>query len=111
MTGLSSIAPNLEGKRPGAAREVNPRLSHVAVLWNPANAFHVGSLKETRAAAQALGIKVLALSGPTAEQFTDAFAAIERERPDGLVVRRTWTRSSGAPGPVTCRSRSRPGSS
>jgi ABC transporter substrate binding protein len=63
MNGLSSIAPDLEGKRLELLREVNPRLSHVAVLWNPANAFHVGSLKETRAAAQALGIKVLALSG------------------------------------------------
>jgi hypothetical protein len=41
MTGLSSIAPDLEGKRLELLREVNPRLSHVAVLWNPANAFHV----------------------------------------------------------------------
>ena len=86
MTGLSSIAPDLEGKRLELLREVTPRLSQVAVLWNPANSFHVGSLKETRAAAQVLGIKVLALAVRTAEQFADAFAAIERERPAGLVV-------------------------
>jgi ABC-type uncharacterized transport system substrate-binding protein len=86
MTGLSSIAPDLEGKRLELLREVTPRLTHVAVLWNPANSFHVGSLKETRAAAQVLGIKVLALAVRSAEQFADAFAAIERERPGGLVV-------------------------
>lgn len=86
MTGLSSIAPDLEGKRLELLREVTGRLSHVAVLWNPANSFHVGSLKETRAAAQTLGIKVLALAIRTSEQFVDAFAALERERPTGLVV-------------------------
>lgn len=50
FTGLVSIAPDLEGKRLELLTEVVPKLSHVAFLLNPANAFHVTSEKEARAA-------------------------------------------------------------
>jgi putative ABC transport system substrate-binding protein len=85
-TGLTSIAPELEGKRLELLREVVPRLSHIAVLWNPDNSFHVGSLKEVRAAAQVLGIKVQVLGVRVSEEFPAAFAAILRERPGALLV-------------------------
>src|SRR4030095_14798490 len=52
VTGLSAIAPELEGKRLELLREVVPKLSHIAVLWNPDNPFLAASLKEKRAAAQ-----------------------------------------------------------
>src|SRR4030095_15426686 len=35
ITGLTAIAADLEGKRLELLREVIPKLSHVAVLWNP----------------------------------------------------------------------------
>jgi putative ABC transport system substrate-binding protein len=85
-TGLTSIAPELEGKRLELLREVVPKLSHIAVLWNPDNPFHVGSLKETRAAAQVLGIKVQLLGVRVSEDFPAAFAAILKERPGALLV-------------------------
>src|SRR3990167_2165579 len=37
ITGLSSIAQELEGKRLELLREVVPNVSHVAVLWNSAS--------------------------------------------------------------------------
>jgi putative ABC transport system substrate-binding protein len=86
VTGLSSIAPELEGKRLELLREVVPKLSHIAVLWNPDNPFHAGSLKETRAAAQVLGIKVQPLGVRVSEDFPAAFASILRERPGALLV-------------------------
>ena len=86
VTGLSAIAPELEGKRLELLREVVSKLSHIAVLWNPDNPFQPGSLKETRAAAQVLGIKVQLLGVRTAEDFPAAFAAILKERPDALLV-------------------------
>ncbi len=85
-TGLTSIAPELEGKRLELLREVVPHLSHLAVLWNPDNSFHLGSLKETRAAAQVLGIKLQPLAVRSPEEFPAAFAAILRERPGALLV-------------------------
>jgi putative tryptophan/tyrosine transport system substrate-binding protein len=42
LTGLSSIAPDLEGKRLQLLREVTPGLSHVAMVFNSLNPFHVG---------------------------------------------------------------------
>jgi len=85
-TGLSAIAPELEGKRLELLREVVSKLSHIAVLWNPDNPLHAGSLKETRAAAQVLGIKVQLLGVRVSEDFPAAFAAILRERPGALLV-------------------------
>jgi len=58
LTGLSSIAPDLEGKRLQLLREVLPALSHVAMFVNSLNPFHVSSMKQARAAAQAMGIKL-----------------------------------------------------
>jgi putative ABC transport system substrate-binding protein len=85
-TGLTAIAPELEGKRLELLREVVPKLSYIAVLWNPDNPFHAGSLKEARAAAQVLGIKVQPLGVRVSEDFPTAFAAILRERPGALLV-------------------------
>jgi len=85
-TGLSSIAPELEGKRLELLREVVPKLSHIAVLWNPDNPFHTGSLKETRAAARVLGIKAQFLGVRVSEDLPAAFASIVKERPGALLV-------------------------
>src|SRR5262245_8629945 len=43
LTGLSSIAPDLEGKRLQLLREVAPSLSHVAMLYNSLNSFPIAS--------------------------------------------------------------------
>ena len=86
ITGLSSIAPELEGKRLELLREVSPKLSHVAVFWNPVNAFHTSAMKQVRAAAQAMRINVLPLAVGKAEELEGAFAAIVKERPDALFI-------------------------
>src|SRR6185503_5628303 len=62
ITGLSSIAPDLEGKRLELLRELIPTLSHVAVLWNPDNAFHVTSMRQVHTAAEKLRIRTLPLA-------------------------------------------------
>ena len=86
ITGLSSIAPELEGKRLELLREVSPKLSHVAVFWNPVNAFQMSAMKQVRAAAQAMRINVLPLAVGKAEELEGAFAAIVKERPDALFI-------------------------
>jgi putative tryptophan/tyrosine transport system substrate-binding protein len=86
LTGLTSIAPDLEGKRLALLREMLPALSHFAVLWNPANAFHVAAVKGVQAAAETLQMKVLSLSVRTLEELDAAFAAILAERPGAMVV-------------------------
>jgi ABC-type uncharacterized transport system substrate-binding protein len=86
LTGLTSIAPDLEGKRLALLREMVPALSHFAVLWNPANAFHVAAVEGVHAAAKDMHMKVLSLGVRTLDELDSAFAAILAERPGALVV-------------------------
>ena len=86
ITGLSSIAPDLEGKRLELLREVVPKLSHVAFFLNPANAFHTASMRQARVAAQSLGIKLQPMEVNKSEQLDGAFASIVKEKPDALLI-------------------------
>lgn len=85
-TGLTSIAPDLEGKRLELLARLVPGLSHVAVIWNPDNAFHAGSEREVQAAAHVLHFDVLSLRVRTAADFDNAFDALAAARPGALIV-------------------------
>jgi len=86
LTGLVSIAPDLEGKRLELLREVAPKLSLVSVLVNPVNPFHAISEKQIRAAAGVLHMKIQFVSVQTASELDPAFESILRERSGGLVM-------------------------
>jgi putative ABC transport system substrate-binding protein len=86
ITGLTSISTEMDGKRLELLREVVPRVSHLAVLWNPASPLQVLAEKQTQAAAQVLRMKVLSLGVRTIEQIKEAFTTIAREQPDALLV-------------------------
>jgi putative ABC transport system substrate-binding protein len=86
ITGLTSISPELEGKRIELLREVIPKLSHIAVMWNPKNAYHTIENKEVESVAAALKMKVLYLGIETEEQLENAFAQIVKEQPAALLV-------------------------
>src|SRR5262245_32262862 len=66
VTGQSTLTPELGAKRLQLLREVVPRLSRVAVLWNAANPYTVLLVRQTEAAARTLGVQVqsLELHGP-----------------------------------------------
>ena len=85
-TGLTSIAPELEGKRLELIKEVVPAVSRLAVLWNPANAVMIADEQEVQAAAAALHVPVLSLPVRTAEELDDAFAKILAEGADAVLV-------------------------
>jgi putative tryptophan/tyrosine transport system substrate-binding protein len=86
VTGVTSISPEIEGKRLELLREVMPGLSHIAVLWNSGSPVQVIQERETRVAAQALGMKMLSLGVRTLEEIERAFATMLRERPEALFV-------------------------
>jgi putative ABC transport system substrate-binding protein len=85
-TGVTSISPELEGKRLELLREVFPGVSRIAVLWNPVSPFQVVAEKEVQAAAGVLRIPVLSLGVRAAEELDNAFAAILREQANALLV-------------------------
>src|SRR5712692_11280599 len=85
ITGLSSRAPEVSGKRLELLKEAVPTLSRVAALWYrdaPAGPY----VKETQAAAQALGLQLQALEVGSPDALDQAFAAMTREHADALVV-------------------------
>jgi putative ABC transport system substrate-binding protein len=86
VTGLSLMVPDLGGKRLELLKELLPRMSRVAVLWNAANPYPALVFKETERAAQTLGIEVQSLEVQEPNDFGNAFEAAERHQPDALIM-------------------------
>lgn len=86
FTGLSGMAPDLEGKRLQLLGEVVPGLSHVAVIWNPLNAFQKISIKQLNAAGETLKIKVQPVAVRATDDLDAAFAALLKDKPQALVI-------------------------
>jgi putative tryptophan/tyrosine transport system substrate-binding protein len=59
ITGLSTLSPELSGKRLELLKEVVPKLSRVAVLGTSTSPSNAESLKETELAAGALAVKLI----------------------------------------------------
>ena len=86
ITGLSSHNPGLEAKRLELLKELVPKLSHVAVLWNPANPLHDGLVREAKDTASQLGVRLELVGVKSSTEFDAAFATMERKRPGALIV-------------------------
>jgi putative ABC transport system substrate-binding protein len=87
ITGLSALSPELSGKALELLKETFPKLSRVAVLWNPANAAKVLDFRESQVAAKALGVQLQSLEVRSPDDFDRAFGAAMRERAEALSVR------------------------
>src|SRR4029453_5227694 len=87
VTGLTNISRELGGKRLELLKEAVPKISRVAVLYDPANPSSVEAVKEDLPiAARALKLTILPSEARAADDFEKVFAAMRKERPDGLVV-------------------------
>jgi putative ABC transport system substrate-binding protein len=86
VTGLSTLAPELDGKRLELLKEAVPKLSRVAVLRNPANPFTTIAWKAMQRPAEALGLKLQPVDASSPNELDRALARIETARPDGLVL-------------------------
>ena len=79
ITGLTSISAELGGKRLELLKEVAPKASRVAVLYNPADRANVLVLKELQESAPALGLTLQPLQVRRPSEFEGAFVAMTRE--------------------------------
>jgi putative ABC transport system substrate-binding protein len=86
VTGLSTLGPQLAGKRLELLKEIAPRISRVAFLFNPANPAETLWLQEVLAAAPAAGVTILAVELRTPSDHSTAFAAATSGGADGLFV-------------------------
>jgi ABC-type uncharacterized transport system substrate-binding protein len=83
ITGVSNLSLDLSGKRLELLKEALPRISRVAVLYDPHFPL---SLKETQTTAQFLGVKVQALEVRAAADIESALSAARKERADSLIT-------------------------
>jgi putative tryptophan/tyrosine transport system substrate-binding protein len=89
VTGTTFLGPELVSKRLQLLKEIVPSLSRVIVLWHPrayGERTMAGMLKEAESTAQSLGTKLLLAPADSPADLDGAFAAMTRERADGLVV-------------------------
>src|SRR5437870_5891470 len=85
VTGLSTLARELAGKRLELLKEAVTKLVRVAVLYDPANSNDIRDVKELLpVAARALGLTLQPWEIRAADTFERLFAALSKERPDGL---------------------------
>jgi len=86
VTGMSLMVPDLGAKRLELLKEVLPRFSRVAVLWNATNPYSALVFKETQAGGRTLEIEVQSLEVRRPEDFDRAFETVRRLRPDALIT-------------------------
>ena len=86
VTGLSDSTVDVSTKRLELLKEVVPKLSRVAILWNPANPTNPLQVKDTQAAAPSLGMTVYSVEVKEVGELEVAFTGIKRERAGGLLV-------------------------
>ena len=84
---LQTLHGELGGKRLELLKEAVPKLARVAVLYDPANPPSVLEVKEVLpVAARALGLTIQPWEVRAADDFERVFAALNKQRPDGLYV-------------------------
>jgi len=87
VTGLTLLSGELGGKRLELFKEAVPKLARVGVLYDPATPVNVFEVKDVLpVAARVLGLTIQPWEIRAAGGFDRVFAALNKERPDGLYV-------------------------
>ena len=86
ITGITCISSEIAGKRLELLRQMLPRADRIAVLYNRDDPGKATEVRETEAAARALGMAVQVLGVRDVADFEGAFQTIGRERAELLVV-------------------------
>ena len=86
ITGISDVAAELSGKRLQLLEAAVPNVKRVAMLWNADDLGMTLRYRATEAAAKTLGIAVQAVGVREPNDFDAAFAAMTRNRPDGMFM-------------------------
>ena len=86
ITGLANIFTELCGKQMELLKETIPKLSRVAIIWNPDSPAGAPQQKDTESDARALGLRFQSLEVRKAEDFENVFQAAKKERAGAVLV-------------------------
>jgi ABC-type uncharacterized transport system substrate-binding protein len=88
ITGLTNLTPELAGKRLELLKEAVPRLSQVAVVWNPDSPAADLRMKEAEVAARSLHLQLHSAGVRSPNDLEPAFLAMKKERVGALITLR-----------------------
>ena len=86
ITGFTTIAAVLAGKRMELLKEIIPKLSRVAIMWELNNPGSEESWKESQLPARQLGLQIHSAEVSTAEDFEIAFSKASKSGSGALAV-------------------------
>jgi putative ABC transport system substrate-binding protein len=86
ITGLSSLSDELSTKRLELLKEIVPKLSRVAVLWNSEQSSSARSWKIIQPAAKALGLQLYSFEGRSPQDFDQIFADVTKAGVGALAI-------------------------
>src|SRR5262245_184020 len=86
ITGLSTVSPEISGKRLELLREIVPRLSRVALLGTSTEPANAQTVKETELAAATFGVKLQYLDILHPNEIESAFRAANKGRAEAILA-------------------------
>ena len=86
VTGLSTMSSDIAGKQLQLLKEAAPKISRVAVLYNPTFLASVMGMREAQAAGPALGLAILPMEVHTSDELEDQFAVMTSVHVDALLT-------------------------
>lgn len=84
LTGFTFLLSELAGKRLEFLREMMPKVSRVAIVWNPDHPDP--DFKDTEAAASRFSIRLLPIEVRKPEELEGALAMVTRDRAEAMIV-------------------------
>jgi putative ABC transport system substrate-binding protein len=86
VTGLSNVAPDLSAKKLELLREIVPKVSRLAILWNPASPVEQFGFRELLTAASAVGVEIQSVEVRSPDELPAALAALSSSRVHALLA-------------------------
>jgi putative ABC transport system substrate-binding protein len=86
VTGMASVTAELAGKCVQLIREILPSARRVTALANATDPFSKPFLEQIKFGGEVTGTTIEAIAVSSDEEFETAFAGIEKDRPDAVIV-------------------------
>jgi len=86
VTGIASVSSELAGKSVQLIRDMLPSVRRVAALANATDPFAKPFLEQIKLGGEATGTTINPVSIGDSEELEAAFAAMEKDRPDAVIV-------------------------
>jgi len=97
ITGFSTINALLSGKRLEILKETIPKLTRVAVLWDPKNPASTEQWKDSQEPARQLGLQLHSMEVSSADKYESAFKEAVKARSGAVLVTQSTLGAANSP--------------